>query len=107
MTGGFVSLRTYLFIAGGLMAVSGFLGLGVSVTIPMQGLAGESTCGNGFARLPAASAQLTEWLEKCEDATSTRRLWSWPLLGVGVLVAMGGFVDRGKGKASGGTTRTT
>ncbi|ONI93073.1 hypothetical protein ALI22I_00270 [Saccharothrix sp. ALI-22-I] len=102
-----MSLRTYLFVAGGLMAVSGFLGLGVSVTIPTNSFAGESTCGNGFAQLPDASVvQLTEGLEKCEAATSARRMWAWPLLGVGVLVAMAGFIDRDKGKAGGGTTRT-
>ncbi|WP_156077092.1 hypothetical protein [Saccharothrix sp. NRRL B-16314] len=99
-----MSLRTYLFVAGGLMVVIGFLGLVEHVTIvPSSSNVGEFTCGTGFVRGPGG--QPVEWVDKCDAATSARRMWAYPLLGVGLLIAMAGFVDRDKRKTSGGTAR--
>ncbi|GAB2964535.1 hypothetical protein [Saccharothrix stipae] len=93
-----MSLRTYVFIVGGLIATIGFFALLAPVSTRQGSALGlEVECGTGFAMLDKqAYGNTPGWRATCEDATGTRRAWAWPLLIGGLLVGAGGFVVRVK-----------
>lgn len=98
-----MTVRTFALIVGTLLALGAFIGLALPVSVDN----GDDTvsCGNALRGL-SLEAQRSEDIadafgsepsgivDDCEDGIGTRRSWGWPLVGIGVVVALGALVIR-------------
>ncbi|MBP2331243.1 hypothetical protein JOF56_011628 [Kibdelosporangium banguiense] len=98
-----MSIRAFVMLLGVLVALAGVLFLATPVTADATGrLSGTDVavdCGAVFT--PASDGQATIYRTDCSDALTSRGWVGWPLLAVGLVVAIGAAVVRGK-KRSGG-----
>ncbi|PRX48693.1 hypothetical protein B0I33_104511 [Prauserella shujinwangii] len=88
-----MTIRQFSGVVAGLLLFIGLAGL----TVPVSTASG-TPCGSGWSATYTDPTSFTgsftlsdEGAERCESAISTRRLWSWSLVGIG-LVALAGTV---------------
>ena len=75
---------------GVLMFIAGFIALMIPVSDSYDsGYFGNQTVNCGTPLKTKVEFLGGDPLQVCEDALSTRRAWSWPLLAVGVVVVVG------------------
>ncbi len=90
--------RVFVSLTGVAIAILGLVLLAIPVSMTLSGQSGTCDSGAAFNGVPSAllfnNRAYEEWQDQCASATSTRQAWSWGLVGVGVLAAVGGAVVR-------------
>jgi hypothetical protein len=76
----YLTPRRFIGLVAGLLLAIGALGLVIGVSA--DSLYGTQPCGNGLAAFPNNS-------QACTSAVLTRRLWAWPVAGVGAIGLIG------------------
>ena len=110
-----MNARRLVLIAGAILLVAGVIALLVPVSITGNGKSigcgnavaadtsqAESANGQTVADVPILNQIVphTDYVAECQHAVSSRRSWSIPLAGIGVLVGAGSFVAPGSGTVS-------
>lgn len=105
-----MTTRRWILTAGAVLLLVGVIGLLTPVSMSDNN-GGTVACGNGLApdRSAAAAANdrnganipvlnqiipHTDFVAECQSAVSSRRMWTIPLVVLGVLGATGGLVAR-------------
>lgn len=92
--------RIAVFVVGAVLALVGIIGLARDVSIVATD---PVSCGNGFsADYTAVDSQAASYAyagmnsfdertlrDECNDALSDRRVWAWPVTGLGALLTGG------------------
>jgi len=90
--------RVFAGLAGAAIVVLGLVLLVMPVSMTVSGESGTCDSSAVFGGLPSGllfnNRAEREWADQCADATSTRKAWSWGLVGVGLLAAVGGAAIR-------------
>lgn len=85
-----MSPRVYILIAAGVLAIVGLIGVVAGVSISTGGIIiDDVACGNALGVLdsPPIGAP-ADWRTQCEDAVSSRQVWAWGALAVGLIAAV-------------------
>jgi hypothetical protein len=110
-----MTVRRLVLVLGAVALVAGLIGLLVPVSIS-DGNGGSVGCGNAVS-VDLAGAQAandktvanvpilnqiiphTDYVAQCKSSVASRRAWTIPLAVIGVLVAVGAVVARGRSGA--------
>ncbi|KZS74970.1 aminopeptidase [Mycobacterium kansasii] len=105
-----MTLRRLIIAVGAVLLVAGVIGLLVPVSVSNSN-GGSISCGNGFAtdlsaarnandsngaNIPILNQVIphTDFVGQCESAVSSRRMWTIPLVVIGVIGIAGALAVR-------------
>lgn len=105
-----MTLRRLIIAVGAVLLVAGVIGLLVPVSVSNSN-GGSTSCGNGFAtdlsaarnannsngaNIPILNQVIphTDFVAQCESAVSSRRMWTIPLVVIGIVGIAGALLVR-------------